>query len=77
MICSVRLKLDGVFSAMGIHFKELEFPGGDTPWVHGLPHLRWSQGSATQVQQQAWQVTAFKMFHSLRSLLNDQQWKGF
>lgn len=48
------------FSAMGLNFKELEFPGSDTPWIHGFPHLWWSQGSTTQVQQQAWQVTTFK-----------------
>lgn len=48
------------FSAMGLNFKELEFPGSDTPWIHGFPHLWWSQGSTTQVQQQARQVTTFK-----------------
>lgn len=57
------------FSAMGLNFKELEFPGSDTPWIHGFPHLWWSQGSTTQVQQQAWQVTTFKSIKKMFSIL--------
>lgn len=57
---------------MGLNFKELEFPGSDTPWIHGLPHLWWSQGSTSQVQQQAWQVTTFKNFKKMSSLLYTQ-----
>lgn len=58
------------FSAMGLNFKELEFPGSDTPWIHGFPHLWWSQGSTSQVQQQARQVTTFKNFIKMSSLLS-------
>lgn len=28
------------FSALGINSKELEFPGSDASWIHGVPHLR-------------------------------------
>lgn len=42
--------------ALVITAAELEQLGSYSPGVHGFPHLRWGQSSATKVYPQAWQV---------------------
>lgn len=42
--------------ALVVPAAQLEQLGSDSPWLHGLPHLRWGQSAATEVHPQAWQV---------------------
>lgn len=45
-----------VYVALVVAAAELEQLSSYSPRVHGLPYLRWGEGSAAEVHSQAWQV---------------------
>lgn len=46
----------GASPALVVSAEELEQPGSDSPWLHGIPHLWWGEGPASEIHSQTWQV---------------------
>lgn len=59
--------------ALVIPAAELEQLGSYSPGVHGLPHLRWGQSSASKVHSQAWQVRYHDTRHPHQTSWNIHQ----
>lgn len=50
-----------LFVAMANAAEKLDVPGSHTPRLHGLSYLRRSEGAASRLHQQAWQVNLCPM----------------
>lgn len=46
----------GASPAVVVFAAELEQPGSDSPWLHGIPHLWRGEGPAAEIHSQTWQV---------------------